>query len=297
MKIRLLFISLITALLFVSSCTNDSNSSDTGRLIIQLTDAPFPHDLVAEANVTIFKIDARHKGDHMDDMMDQSATENDSVSDSEESDSPFMILMEDEIDINLLELTNGMTETLVNGEVPAGTYDLLRVYVKGINVVLKDSTTYDLKVPSGSQSGIKVFIKPALQVAGGLTSELLLDFDVSRSFVARGGGNGINGFNFKPVIKASNMSTAGSIAGLVTAIQDSVAVGLEGAQVSLIAADTVNNTSTFTDETGMYMLMGVEGGSYDVMVEMPDYLSQTAEGVNVIPANKTTVDFELEPEL
>jgi len=292
MKIKGLITALITLALIVVSCTNDSETADTGKLIIQLTDAPFPHDLVAEANVTIYKIEARHKGDSMEDMMDESSMENESNNENEGSNSPYITLMEDEIDVNLLELTNGVTETVVNTDVPVGSYDLLRIYVKGVNVVLKDGTTLDLKVPSGFQSGIKVFIKPPLTVQGGLTADLLLDFDVSRSFVRR--GNSPLGFNFKPVIKASNMSTAGSIAGLVTAIQDSVSVGLEGAQVSLIAADTIN-TTTFTDASGMYMLMGVEGGAYDVMVELEDYVSQTAEGVNVIPANKTTVDFELEP--
>ncbi len=292
MKIKGLLTAIITIALIVVACTNDSETADTGKLIIQLTDAPFPHDLVAEANVTIYKIEARHKGGSMEDMMDESNMENDSISENEGGNSSYITLMEDEIDVNLLELTNGVTETLVNTDVPVGSIDLLRIYVKGVNVVLKDGTTLELKVPSGSQSGIKVFIKPPLAVEGGLTADLLLDFDVSRSFVRR--GNGPLGFNFKPVIKASNMSTAGTIAGLVTTIQDSVSVGLEGAQVSLIAADTVN-TTTFTDASGMYMLMGVEGGSYDVMVELEGYTSQTAEGVNVIPANKTTVDFELEP--
>ncbi|NND15091.1 MAG: DUF4382 domain-containing protein [Eudoraea sp.] len=292
MKIKGLLVFIITVAFIVFGCTNDSETSDTGKLIIQLTDAPFPHDLVAEANVTIFKIEARHKGDDMDEMMDESSSENEMDGDSEESDSPYITLMEEEIDVNLLELTNGITETLVNTEVPVGTYDLLRIYVKGVNVVLQDGETLDLKVPSGSQSGIKVFIKPPLAVAGGLTADLLLDWDVSRSFVRR--GNSPMGFNFKPVIKASNMSTAGSIAGLVTTIQDTEAVGMEGALVSLIAADTVN-TTTFTDETGMYMLMGVQGGTYDVMVDLEGYVSQAAEGVNVVPANKTIVDFDLEP--
>ncbi|MDH3697348.1 MAG: DUF4382 domain-containing protein [Flavobacteriaceae bacterium] len=292
MKFKTLFISLFTVALLVLSCSNDSDSSDTGRLIIQLTDAPFPHDLVAEANVTIYKIEARHKGVQMDEMMEEANSDDDLEGTSEENNSPYITLMEEEVSVNLLELTNGITETLVNTEIPVGTIDLLRIYVKGVSVVLEDGTTFDLNVPSGAQTGIKVFIKPPLAIEGGLTADLLLDFDVSRSFVKR--GNGSLGFHFKPVIKASNMSTAGSIAGLVSTLQDETSVGLEGAQITLIAADTVN-TTTFTDASGMYMLLGVEGGSYDVMVELEGYDPQTAEGVNVIPANKTTVDFDLEP--
>ena len=291
MKFRILIFSCIAAVLFVVGCSNDANTSDTGRLVVQLTDAPFPHDLVSEANVTIYRIEARMKGNENDDMMEDSEMENDSMDDNEEGNSPYLTLMEEDVDVNLLELTNGITETLVDAEVPAGMYDLLRIYVKGVNVVLVDGTTFDLTVPSGAQTGIKVFIHPPLVVEGGLTADLLLDFDVSRSFVKRGNSGG---FNFKPVIKASVLSTSGTIAGLVSTMQDSTSVGLEGAQVSLIAADTVN-TTTFTDASGMYMLMGVEGGTYDVMVDLEGYMSETAEAVNVVPANKTTVDFELDP--
>jgi len=194
-----------------------------------------------------------------------------------------------------LELTNGVTETLVDTEVPVASYDLVRLYVKGINVVLTDGTTFDLKVPSGEQSGIKVFIKPGITVKGGLTSDLLLDFDVSRSFVPQGDAKnlkGILGFNFKPVIKASNMSTSGTLEGKVTTFQEETAVGLEGAQISVFAADTLN-TTTFTDETGTYMVMGLLAGSYDVTVDLEGYQSQTVQAIGIKAANKTVQDFEL----
>ncbi|MBT8178158.1 MAG: DUF4382 domain-containing protein, partial [Eudoraea sp.] len=247
----------------------------------------------AEANVTIFKIEARYKKDDdgMDDEMD---TENDS---SEDGGRPFITLMEIDKDINLLELTNGVTENLVDMEVPAGEYDLIRIYVRGVNVLLKDGRMFDLKVPSGPQTGIKVFIDPPLVVAGGLTADLLLDFDVSRSFVARGNPNKeeFNGFNFKPVIKASNLTTSGSLAGNVfTTLEDETQEALEGAQVALYIADTLN-TSTFSNEDGSYMVMGLEAGSYTVEVQLDTYETQTVEGVSIIAGNKTIQDFELVP--
>jgi len=288
MKIKKLFALQLAVIALFFSCT-DSNDvgSDTGRLSIQLTDAPFPHDLVAEANVTIFKIDARNK-----DMESDAEMEGEMTDDME---SPFVVLMEEEIEVNLLELTNGVTETMVNTEVPVGSYDLVRVHVKGVNVVLSDGTTFDLEIPSGNQTGIKIFIKPGLVVAGGLSSDLLLDFDVSKSFVPKGNSQeltGITGFNFKPVIKAANLSTAGTLKGMVTTMQEEVAVGLEGVQVAVFAADTLN-TTTFTDETGAYMVMGLLAGSYDVEVEMEGYISQEVGDVEIIAANKTIQDFEL----
>jgi hypothetical protein len=252
------------------------------------TSAPFPHDLVAEANVTIFKVEARYKGDVPEAQEVDSAVVN---VEADQGDS-FIVLMEDEADVNLLELTNGITQNLVNTDVPVGSYDLVRVYVKGVNVVLTDGTTYDLKVPSGSQSGIKVFIKPGIEVSGVLTADLLLDFDVSKSFVAKGASNAIDGFNFKPVIKASNMSTAGTLAGTVTEIKNDVAVGLEGAQVGVFVADTLN-TTTFADVDGNYMAMGLNAGTYNIKIEKEGYKMQIVENIDITAANKTSHDIEL----
>ena len=295
MKIKfipLLFLSLSLALL---GCSSDNNKgSEFGRLSIQLTDAPFPHDLVAEANVTIFKIEARSKGEGTD-----------------ENDAPYLLLMEEEMEVNLLDLTNGITTTLVDAEVPAGSYDLFRVYVKGVNIVLTDGTVYDLKVPSGDSSGIKVFIEPNIIVDGGLTADLLLDFDVSKSFVAKGNRKdpgGITGFNFKPVIKASNLSTAGTLTGIIYTLNGEEETPLKGAQLSVFPegsdfSEGTSITSTFSDDTGMYSVLGLEEGIYDVVVALivvsdtgiveVEYETVTAYDVEVVAANKTTLDVEL----
>ncbi|MCM4152391.1 DUF4382 domain-containing protein [Arenibacter sp. N53] len=293
MKFKLFtYAMLVVFTVFISCTDNDDKNNDYGRLSVNLTDAPFPHDLVAEANVTIFKIEARFKGDL--DINSEADDNLDSSMESEEK-SSFVVLMEEEIEVNLLDLTNGVTKNLADLDVPVGTYDLVRVYVKGVNVVLTDGSTFDLKVPSGEQSGIKIFIKPGLVVNGGLSADLLLDFDVSKSFVAKGGGSNlenITGFNFKPVIKACNMSTAGTLAGMVTTLQE---VALEGAQVAVFAGDTLN-TTTFTDVDGKYMVMGLMAGSYDVEVELPTFQKQTVVGIEIVAGNKTSQDFILVAE-
>lgn len=298
MKIKNLFIVVFAFLATLISCTDgDDNESDMGKLTVQITDAPFPHDLVAEANVTIYKIEARYKGEEMEMDVEMEDEENDESDDYDESEghSKFIVLMEEEVDLNLLELTNGVTETLVSMDVPVGTYDLIRVYVKGINIVLTDGTMFDLKIPSGQQTGIKVFIKPGLVVHGGLSADLLLDFDVSKSFVPKGNRNdfsGITGFNFTPVIKACNKSYAGTLSGLIYTVQEETQVVLEGAQVEIFAADTLN-TTTFSDETGAYTVLGLTTGNYDVVVELEGYEMQTLEDVEISAANKTIEDFEL----
>jgi len=286
--------------LIIMSCSDGEGSGSaegTGTLSVQLTDAPFPYELVAEANVTIYKVEARqvdNDDDSDDDMNDDSSDDTDDSSDDDNY--PFITLMEDEIDVNLLELTNGLTQQLAEIDVPAGSYDLIRVYVKGVNVVLTDGTVYDLKVPSGDASGIKVFVDPAITVTSGLSSDLLLDFDVSKSFVAKGNLNtpaGLNGFNFKPVIKASNLSTAGTLSGNVSTVEEEVAVALEGAQISVFAADTLNTTS-FSDVDGNYAILGLEAGMYEVVAELDGYLVSDTLDVQIDAANITTQDFILE---
>ena len=286
--------------LIIMSCSDGEGSGSaegTGTLSVQLTDAPFPYELVAEANVTVYKVEARqvdNDDDSDDDMNDDSSDDTDDSSDDDNY--PFITLMEDEIDVNLLELTNGLTQQLAEIDVPAGSYDLIRVYVKGVNVVLTDGTVYDLKVPSGDASGIKVFVDPAITVTSGLSSDLLLDFDVSKSFVAKGNLNtpaGLNGFNFKPVIKASNSSTAGTLSGNVSTVEEEVAVALEGAQISVFAADTLNTTS-FSDVDGNYAILGLEAGMYEVVAELDGYLVSDTLDVQIDAANISTQDFILE---
>ena len=278
-----IFSSLFAVMtLFFASCSDDEgnggNPQGTGTLSVQLTDAPFPYELVAEANVTVYKVEARRVSEDDDD---------DALTVS-----PYITLMEEEIETNLLELTNGLTLQLAEIEVPVGTYDQVRVYVKGVNVVLTDGTVYDLKVPSGDSSGIKVFIDPGITVVGGLSSDLLLDFDVSRSFVAKGNLD-VNGFNFKPVIKASNLSTAGTLAGNVSTIEEETQIGLFGAQVSVFAADTLNTTS-FTDPDGNYTILGLEAGTYEVVSEFDGFIASDTLEVQINAANVTTQDFILE---
>ncbi len=270
---RFLNFLLVLSILVISCNDQEESESLSGSINIALTDAPFPTDLVSEANVSINKIEIRQKGD--------------------EQQENYIVLTDEEQSFNLLDLRNGVTATLVNLDIEAGEYDQLRLYVSEASVVLKDSTTYDLTIPSGSQSGIKVFINPSIEVVGNLSTELLLDFDVNQSFVVQGNPNtpaGINGFLFKPTIKASNLTTAGSLVGMVT---DSTNTGLSGATVSVFAADTLN-TSALTNESGDYTVLGLQSGQYKVVFEYDSLNSITRENIDIIAGNATVLDAQFE---
>ncbi|MGB5429168.1 DUF4382 domain-containing protein [Eudoraea sp.] len=276
--------ALFSGILLFIGCSDYGNELQYvkyGKISVKLTDAPFPYDFIDEANVTIYKIETRVKN------LDESKGDQD--------DSNFEVLYEGEQKVNLLTLTNGVTMAMGEAEVPVGSYDLVRVYIKEGSVVLKDGTTFDLKVPSGEQTGIKVFVNPAIEVFSSLSSDLLLDIDVSKSFIAKGNiesMGGITGFNFKPVIRASNMSTAGSLAGRVTKLVEEVETGIDGVQISVWDGEE-HITSTSTDESGNYMVLGLEEGTYTIQAEAMDYTTNIKEDVAILAANKTTVDFEM----
>jgi uncharacterized surface anchored protein len=270
-----LFIAFMAAT-FVMIFTGCSKDNENGRLVVKVTDAPFPIDFIDEAIVTITKVEIRKAGD--------------GISDS----NPFLVVWTGEKTLNLLDLRNGVVEELADILIPRGEYDLVRLYVDEADLKVKDGGNYSVKVPSGQQTGIKIFINPALIVEGGLTSELLLDFDLSDSFVIQGNMDspaGIKGFIFKPVIRAVNNSTTGSIMGLVTDKDNAV---IAGALIKVKQGDVeVEGVSAITDADGKYAIIGLPPGTYSVVVSKDTYETATVNDVKVVAGNKTTVNFLL----
>ena len=208
--------------------------------------------------------------------------------------------MEEPFEIDLLSLSNGITEQLASVELEAGSYDMIRMHVDKSTVILANETEFELKIPSGPDSGLKIKIEPALSVASGQTSDVLLDFDVSKSFVVKGNwkGGAINGFNFKPVVRCVLLDRAGRIEGTVS---DTSAVNLSNASVNLwtevndIEEDSLLTTA-FTDEMGHYQLIGIQEGTYYMTTELDSFLTDTIWNVDVLRGESTQIDFVLIPK-
>ena len=265
---------IAAALLMISGCnkTSSPGNSGPGKLVVKVTDDPFNINFVESATITINKIEIGNAGP------------NDTCA--------FIVLSKDTATFDLMQLRNGITQELINLDIPQGNYDMIRLYVDEASLKIKDqSVEYKVKVPSGSQTGIKLLITPSLTIEGGLTSELLLDFDLARSFVIRGNMShsaGVNGFIFKPVIKAINNSTAGRIEGIVT---DTANAKLVNASV-WIAKDTVISTA-FTDTLGFYSFIGVPSGTYSVFATKENYDTVSYSGITVTAGNKIIQNFIL----
>ncbi|MBW8333654.1 MAG: DUF4382 domain-containing protein [Prolixibacteraceae bacterium] len=280
--VRVSMMLLAGILIFATACNENDDSAKAGKgtVVIKLTDAPFPVSLVDQALVTIDKIEIR------------STVEVKNAEGETENETLYTVLFEGEKVVDLLDLQNGITTDLLSMDIEAGSYDLIRMHVTSSKVILKDGTSFDLKIPSGSASGLKIKIAPELVVESGVESEVLLDFDVSKSFKVQGNMNtpaGIKGFMFKPVIRAMCQKYSGIVEGKVF---ENETTPVAEAHVQIIVADTVYS-SALTDATGSYALIGLPAGNYKMVCEKEAYTPVLVDLVTVKVRETTVQDFLL----
>lgn len=168
--------------------SDDSQLFPVGAAVqIKLTDAP--SDLIDSAEVSISRVYLVGDGQPVD------------LLDPENSPQVF----------DLMELRGGVEALLAESPAPEGTYSQLRMVVDDATVTLVEGMTFDdgsttqsLKVPSGSQSGLKVEIDEPIVNEDGTLTIVVVDFDVNESFVLQGNPDtpaGLKGMLFKPVLK------------------------------------------------------------------------------------------------
>jgi len=269
MKGKLHYLTPLLILVGAAACGDgETGTSGTGTLVVRLTDAP--SDDLESAVVYISEVTV--KGN--DASTDQQVISNTKAS------------------FDLLTLQNGVTATLGTATVPTGSYSQVRLLVDSARVVLKSghtfsdgSTTAKLTVPSGSQTGIKVNFSPPISVTEGQTV-LLVDFDVSQSFVFQGPRDHPNSVSFKPVLHATAMDVAGSISGTVTPVT-------ANATVYAIAGTDTAGTAFPNATTGAYTIQFLAPGSYVIAAKATGFAvavsaaltlgnSEAKTGVNLV---------------
>jgi hypothetical protein len=276
----------------------------TGTLKVLVTDKPFPFDLIASARVTITSVAVRVADETSADATDQDtenagggsakaiATAQDNTGDASET---FITISTGEKEFDLLDLQGGRTDLLADTQIPAGTYDQMRLVVTGGTVVLKDGREFALKVPSGDESGIKLHFE--FTVADGQQTTLLLDVDLSRAFQPIPGGHitdpsTIREFKFAPslAMRLINVLQAGSIAGTV---KDAAGNVVASASVTALK-DGTEVTTTTTGADGTYVLGGLPTGTYRVEVSATGFQDAAVDNVAVTAGQQTAgVDFAL----
>ena len=233
----------------------DDNETLTSRIVVKLTDAPADYE---EVNIDIQEV-----------QVNLDENEDDSGWTSLSGINPGVY--------NLLELTNGLDTLLAEGEVPAGFISQIRLVLGPNNTLVMDGQEIDLKTPSAQQSGLKV--KLTQELTAGITYTILLDFDAARSIVQAGNSGS---YNLKPVIKAFAEALDGSIAGSVSPLESQSVV------YALQNTDTLG--SSFTDDTGGFLVRGLDAGTYDVHVHPQEPLEMVIiEGVSVAIGQVTDI--------
>jgi hypothetical protein len=194
---------------------------------------------------------------------------------------------------NLLELVNGVREQLgiteletahytqmrlIIGKSPDDTINLLSESHPYANYIIDNADTYyELKIPSGYQTGIKIV--HGFDITENQTTELILDFDACRSVVQAGNSGK---WLLKPTIKIASLEDFSIINGTVTDDSDA---GIEGALVSAQIFnggttetkdddELIIQAATITDSNGEYKLF-VTPGTYNLFVyaeaTVPDF--------------------------
>lgn len=198
----------LAALAAACSDNSTSPSGGNGNVVVKLTDAPFSTDSVSRVDIYVVRVDARVA------TADSAAA--DSASDAEESSGGWKTIATPNQLYNLLSFQNGATTTLGQTALAAATYNGLRFVIDPTksSVTLKNgqvltgTSNPGVKFPSANRSGIKVLLSQPLQVVGGKTTTLIVDFDVNNSFVQRGNSISQNGLLFKPVIRGTVIDAA-----------------------------------------------------------------------------------------
>jgi hypothetical protein len=202
--------------------------------------------------------------------------------------------------LELLEPRGGVTEALVESEVPIGELDQIRLHVVHGSVTLSDGRTFDLVVPSGMSSGLKVFCSPAVDVVADLTTELLLDFDVSQSFEAipdspRRVGD-IQSFHFHPVLRVANLSETGTLSGHVHTDAGTPAEGTDDAALADVEVTVTGPGGTYTtstDANGEWRILGLPPGTYTVTASVAGYDTSQLTATVVVANDVSAQDFLL----
>jgi hypothetical protein len=198
---------------------------------------------------------------------------------------------------NLLALVNGVREQLALASLPSGHYTQMRLILKdtpdnSINILSKahphanyfintSDEWFELKVPSGFQTGIKIV--KGFDINTNETTELILDFDAARSIVKAGSSGK---WLLKPTIKVLDTKEGSIIQGnagqggvLVSAQVYNSGAAAEEDKVEVKAASV-------TDGSGNYKLF-LEPGTY-TLVGYKDKYSPFFRSDKIVTAAATT---------
>ncbi len=252
--------------LFAMSCSSDDETPSGGsaKVNLYLVDAPASYD---EVWIEVLAVRVKVDEDGIDD------------DDMDDDDSSWEEIVYDESQpINLLDLTGGKSELLGSEDFPEGEIDQIRLILGDNNYVVKNGERFDMKTPSAQQSGLKIKVNEYIE--GGVTYNLVIDFDAAKSIVEAGNSGQII---LKPVLRAYIDEVSAGVMGQV--------LPLEAQPVQVTAAKGDDTMNSFVDAEGNYKISGLEDGIYSLTFTPNElYAPVILDDVVVEEGNITTVN-------
>ena len=166
MKIKLLSLTVVIVSLVVFACQKDQG--ENSNLNIRMTDAP---TALEEVNIDLQQVNIKFEKDS----------------------GSWRSLQTNAGIYNLLDFQNGVDTLIAQGNVPTENVKEIRLVLGNNNSVKEGGNIYPLRIPSGSESGLKIKIGRKLRT--GLDS-LLIDFDALLSIKKEG-----DHYKLRPVIR------------------------------------------------------------------------------------------------
>ena len=292
------FVAALTAAVF-TGCSDSTGPQEPAHFAVMLTDSPGAW--FESAEVTIGEVWATQAG------------------------GPPILLSDDGGTYDLLELQNGVMAELATADIEPTRLLQLRLHVVSATVTLKapymfadETTTADLFIPSGAQSGIKINLRDAAGNEGGAGVDLVpgetilavVDMDVERNFVVNGSPtdpDGIKGVLFTPLLRATLENVAGSISGTVTYASATPDLEEEYARIEAILDQATSevpveemetvDAAAIAREDGTYTVYFLSPGTYDVSATATIDAVEYSDGSTPVPVTAsedvTGVNFSL----
>jgi Domain of unknown function (DUF4382) len=209
-----------------------------GRTAVFLTDAPFPFDRITRVDIHISEIGLSPEAD------------------TSQGPPGWITVASPDRLFNLLDLQNGATALLGEADVPPGQYRAVRVTFDPARSSMTDK--------NGGHPAINWQAKGDTPILFGLVEEamaidengedIVIDFDVGRSFLPDSGGNG---FLFIPFLRAITRAGSGGISGTLAHSEGGAPIPLAAVSIHytfdssaavgpLVATSRSNASGSFT---------------------------------------------------
>ena len=257
---------LTLAFVFFQSCNNENDITkidETSRVQIKLVDEPGDYQ---EVNIEIVDIQYKSSDDE---------EENDWMSFTPESGYP--------LNVDLTELVAGNYVMLVDEVIPASILKQVRLVLSDNNTLLIEGEEeyIHLDTPSAQQSGLKLNLDTELEA--GYSYSFILDWVVQESIVKAGNSGR---YILKPVINVIAEVNSGSIGGSVFETIESEQVSMENVTIQVFNQNDEFVTDTLTNTDGVFLVQGLEAGSYKIKINQEGYQEYLSDEI-IVNAGET----------